>query len=149
MSKPFAAITAIILLSVPTMATAADKPDPRVQAVLACEIISANDARLQCYDQAIAALKPALVQGKVVLEEKKGPLALEGVVKASGKSTTSHFWVELENGDRWAVVTQKDRRKAPPPGATVKFKKTFFGNYWISGPKWSESEADFLGNNGS
>jgi hypothetical protein len=27
----------------------------------------------------------------------------------------------------------------------VRLKRTLVGTYWISGPKWPESEADFLG----
>lgn len=149
MPTRLSSIAGVLLLALPATASAAEKSDPRLQAILACETVSASDARLNCYDAAIAALKPALAQGKVVLEEKKGPLAMEGVVKASTKSASNRFLVEFENGDRWDLVTVKPRRAGPPVGSTLKLKKTFFGNYWASGPKWSESEADFLGHTGS
>jgi hypothetical protein len=145
MSKPVSAITAILLLSVPSIAAAKDKLEPSVQSVLACESISSDEARLQCYDQAIVPLKQALSRGSMVLKENKGPLALGGVVKASGKSGENRFWVVFENGDRWSVVTAKARREAPKLGTNLKLKKTFFGNYWISGPGWPESDATFLG----
>ncbi|HEY1144629.1 MAG TPA: hypothetical protein VGE68_11445 [Sphingomicrobium sp.] len=145
MSKRVCAIAGIVLLSTPGMGTAKDRLEPRVQAMLACEAIAANDARLQCFDQALAALKQGMAAGSVVVEEKKAPVALGGVIKASGTSGDDRFWVEFENGDRWALVTEKGRRGPPPAGSTLKLKKTFFGNYWASGPKWSESEADFLG----
>lgn len=145
MSIRISAIAAIVLLSTPTIAAAKDKMEPRLQAVLACQSISENNARLQCFDQAIAPLKQALVRGTMVLEEKKGPLALEGVVKASGQSGANRYWVVLENGDRWTLLPKSTRPKAPPPGTTVRMKKTLWGGYWISGPGWSESEASFAG----
>jgi hypothetical protein len=44
-------------LSVPSAATAKDKPDERVQAILSCESISVNEERLRCYDQSIVAFE--------------------------------------------------------------------------------------------
>ena len=144
MSKRVGAILTLVLLSVPSAATAKDKPDERVQAILSCESISVNEERLRCYDQSIVALKQALARGSMVLRERKAPLALEGVVKASGYLGSS-FWVLLQNGDRWSVEPTKSRRAPPPPGMAVRLKRTLVGTYWISGPKWPESEADFLG----
>jgi len=145
MSRRVVTIAGIVLLAAPTIAAAKDKLEPRVQAMLACEPITSNEARLQCYDQAILPLKQALSRGSMVLKEDKGPWALEGVVKASGKSGENRFWVVLENGDRWAIVTAKARREAPTSGTNLKLKKTFFGNYWVTGTGWPESEAEFLG----
>ena len=145
MSKRVGLAAGIVLLSVPSVAASKEKLDPRMQAVLACEAISSSEARLQCFDQAILPLKQALTRGSMVLKENKGPSALEGVVKASGKSAASRYWVVLENGERWTVVTAKDRRAAPKPGTPLRLKKTFFGNYWVSGPGWPESEAIFVG----
>lgn len=145
MSKRVSIIIGIVLLSVPTIAAAKDSLEPRVKSLLACESMSSDEARLRCYDQSIIPLKQALSRGSMVLREKKGPLALEGVVRASGKSGANRYWVVFENGDRWSLVTVKDRREAPRAGTTLKLKKTFFGNYWISGSGWRESEATFLG----
>jgi hypothetical protein len=144
MSKRVGTIAGIVLICAPTMAAAKDKLEPRVQAILSCESISSSEARLHCFDQAIAPLKQALARGTMVLKEKKAPLALEGVVKASGQWGNS-FWVLLENGDRWSVQPTKSRRAPPPPGAAVRLKRTLMGTYWISGPQWPESEAEFLG----
>jgi len=146
MSNRVAAITAIALLSVPATATAKDKLEPRVQAILACKAVGSNEERLQCYDRSIAALQEGLAQGNVMLKEKKAPLAREGVIKTSGRSGEGRYWVVLENGDRWAISTSEYRRDVPPPGMPVKLKRTLMGNYWLSGPEWPESEAVFLGN---
>ena len=145
MRKRVGAIAAIVLLSVPAVAAAKDKLDPRAEAMLACSSVSANEERLQCYDRTIATLKQALAQGNVVLKEKKGPLAQEGIVKASGRSGEESFWIVLENGDRWAITIAEYRRDPPPPGTHVKLKRTIMGNYWLTAPKWPESEAVFLG----
>lgn len=145
MSKLVTTLIAIALLALPAIAAAKETLEPRVQSLLACESISSNETRLRCYDQSIIPLKQALSRGSVVLKETKGPRALEGVVKASGKSAEKRFWVEFENGDRWEITTQPDRRAAPPPGTPLKLRRTIFGNYWIKGPGWRESEASFLG----
>ena len=144
MSKRVCLIAGMVLIVVPSVAAAKDDMEPRMQAVLACETISANEARLQCFDQAILPLKQAMSRGSLVLKEKKGPAALGGVVKASGKSGAARYWVVLDNGERWSIATAKDRRDAPKPGTALRMKKTFFGNYWVSGPGWPESEGTFV-----
>ena len=144
MSKGVCLIAGMVLIVVPSVAAATDNMEPRMQAVLACEAISANEARLQCFDQAILPLKQAMSRGSLVLQEKKGPAALGGVVKASGKSGAARYWVVLDNGERWSIATAKDRRDAPKPGTALRMKKTFFGNYWVSGPGWPESEGTFV-----
>ena len=145
MPKLVTTMIAIALLAVPAMAVAKERLEPRLQSILMCESISSNEARLQCFDQSIIPLKQALSRGSVVLKENKGPGAREGVVKASGKSGEKRFWVEFENGDRWSLTTQPDRRAAPPVGSALKLDRTPFGNFWISGPEWRRSEASFLG----
>ena len=138
-------IAAGVLLLLPTMAVAKGKPEPRVQAVLDCGSISSDAERLRCYDQSILPLKEALARGSMVLKEKKAPRVLEGTVKASGHWGSGSLWVLLDNGDRWSVEPTKSRRDPPPPGTAVRLKRTLMGTYWISGPKWPESEAEFLG----
>ena len=145
MPKWISAIAGIFLLSMPAVVAAKDKSEVRVETLLACGSIISNEDRLRCYDQSILPLKEALARGNMVLKERKAPLSLEGVVKASGRWGGSSFWVLLENGDRWSVEPTKSRREPPPPGTTVKLKRTLMGTYWISGPKWPESEASFLG----
>lgn len=145
MSKRVMTMIAIALTALPAMAAAKEELDPRVQSLLVCESITSGEARLRCFDQSIVPLKQALSRGRVVLKENKGPGTLGGLVKASGKSGEKSFWVVFENGDRWALSTQPDRRNAPPVGTTLQLKKTMFGNYWISGPGWQQSEAIFVG----
>jgi hypothetical protein len=145
MSKRVITVAGIFLLSAPAMAAAKDTLEPRVQAMMACESISPREARLDCYDHSMVALKQVMAGGNMVLAEKKGPWALEGVVKASGQSGATRYWVVFENGDRWTINTAKTRRRAPQQGTTLKLKRTPLRNYWISGPDWSESEAEFVG----
>lgn len=144
MSKLVSLFAGTVLLVMPSVAAAKEDMGPRMQAVLACEAITANEARLQCFDQAILPLKQAASRGSLVLKENKGPAALGGVVKESGKSGAARYWVVLDNGERWSIETAKDRRDAPKPGIELRMKKTFFGNYWVSGPGWPESEGTFL-----
>jgi hypothetical protein len=145
MQKRLSLFTGVILLSVPGIAVAKDKEDARIEAMLACEGIAANEARLQCFDQAITPLKQALTRGTVVVEERNAPLLLEGVVKTSGQTSSNRYWLVMENGDRWALLPKSSRPKPPAPGSRVKMKKTLWGGYWLSGPGWAESEAAFLG----
>ena len=149
MSRVLSLVAGMALLSVAGIATAKDKSEPRLEAVLACQSITEDQARLQCFDQAVAPLKQALTRGTMVLEERKGPLAMEGVVKASGQTSATRYWVVLENGDRWTLTPKSSRSKAPPVGSTVKMKKTLWGGYWFSGQGWSESEAIFAGHSGT
>jgi hypothetical protein len=144
MSKRVGLVAGIALLALPSVAAAKENLEPRMQAVLECEAISANEARLQCFDQAILPLKQAMTRGSLILKENKGPSALGGVVKASGKSGANRYWVLLDNGERWSIQTAKDRRDAPKPGTVLRMKKTFFGNYWVNGAGWPESEGTFL-----
>ena len=138
-------IAGVPLLCVPSIAVAKDKLEPRVQAMLACEAVSSNEARLQCYDQAMSAFKQAMAQGSVVVKEKDAPITLGGVIKASGQSGSNRYWVEFENGDRWALMPTKSRRGPPAPGSTAKLSRTLMGNYYFSGPNWPQTEAKFLG----
>jgi len=138
-------IVGMALLFVPSVAAARDKLEPRVQAMMACEAVSSNEARLQCYDQAMSAFKQAMAQGSVVVKVKDAPMTLGGVIKASGQSGSNLYWVEFENGDRWALTPTKSRRGPPAPGSTAKLSRTLMGNYYFSGPNWPETEAKFLG----
>lgn len=145
MSRRIILIAGVALLSISTAAVAKDKSEPRVQALLACQSITANEQRLACYDEAMGSLKQALAQGTMVLKEKKAPLAMGGVVKASGYWGGSSTWVLLDNGDRWSIQPSKSRREPPAPGTTVKLTRTLMGTYWMSGQKLPETEAEFLG----
>lgn len=145
MSKRLCTLAAVVLVAAPGVAAAKEKIEPRVQAVMACESVAASDARLQCFDQAAAGLKQALDRGTMVLKETKGPTAREGVVTASGTSGANRFWVVLDSGDRWTLLPKTVREAPPAPGTRLKAKKTLWGRHWISGPGWSESEAEFVG----
>ena len=134
------------LLALASGANAKDKLEPRTQAMLACQGIAADGARLQCYDQAMAPLKQAIEQGTVVVEKNDRPIAREGVVKASREIGDNVFWVELNNGDRWKLLPSTRRNGPPQVGSTVKVHKPLYGSgFWIMGPDWDDSRADFEG----
>lgn len=144
MSKWAIAAISLALLGTSAGANAKDKLEPRTQAMLACQAVTADDARLRCYDQAMAALKDAIEQGSVVLDEK--PTKGQAVVKASGRSGENSFWIELETGERWKLLPTTPRSAPPQAGSTIKIYRPFYGSgYWISGPDWDESRAEFVG----
>jgi hypothetical protein len=141
----FAVLAAIAMTSVPNVATAKDKLDPRLQSMVACRALTDGTARLQCYDQAMLALNQAVEKGEVRVEATSGPRMLDGVVKASGKEGENRFWIEMENGDRWVLLPKTDRKRPPQPGTRVKIRKTMLDSaYWVSGEGWSESRARFV-----
>jgi hypothetical protein len=146
MLKWAVAMTGMGMLAVASGANAKDKLEPRTQAMLACQGIATDDARLQCYDQAMAALKLAIDQGSVVVEKNDKPIAREGVVKASRQIGDNVFWIELDNGDRWKLLPSTRRSQPPQVGSTVKVHKPLYGSgFWIVGPEWDDSRADFEG----
>lgn len=146
MSRWTIVVTGLALLGASASVPAKDKFEPLTQAILTCQAIAADDARLRCYDQAMPALKSAIDQGSVVLSEPKGPAAREGVVKAAGQSGENSYWIEMESGDRWRLLPTTARRGPPQPGSTIKVRKPFTGSgYWISGSDWKESRAEFVG----
>ena len=146
MSSQVFAITGLLLLAAaPSGAAANDRPEQRLQAVVACGSITPDQARLQCYDQAVREVRQALAEGELVVKESEDPRALGGVIKASGASGASSYWVELDNGDRWALLPLRMRAGPPAPGTTLKVRKNVVGTYWASAPGWPETRAKFLG----
>lgn len=141
MPRSAVAIYILTLLAVPAIAGAKDKLEPRTQAMLACASVTPGEARLRCYDQSVIALQQALGKGQLVLNEKKGPKELGGVVKTSGTMGNNRFWVELGSGDRWHLLPATVRSEPPKVGTAMKVKKGIASNYWISGPGWSTSPA--------
>lgn len=126
-------------------AEAARETDRRIQAALACAGIAADQQRLLCFDQAIATLKSAVQSGELgVRESAADPVALEGVIKASGSRGYNRFWVQLDNGDRWEVEARSND-DAPRRGDRVRFKKSPLGSYSFSGPGYPWRRATFLG----
>ena len=146
MLKGVVAITGLGLLAMAAGANAKDKLEPRTQAMLACQGIAADSARLQCYDQAMAVLKQAIDQGAVVVEKNNKPTAREGIVKVSREIADNVFWIELDNGERWKLLPSTRRNGPPQVGSTVKVHKPLYGSgFWIIGPDWDDSRADFQG----
>lgn len=134
------------LVAIAGGAAAKDKLEPRAQAMLACQGIAANDARLQCYDQAMSALKLAIDQGAVVVEENNKPMARDGIVKVSREVGDNIFLIELDNGERWKLLPSTRRNQPPQVGTTVKVHKPLYGSgFWVVGPDWDDSRADFQG----
>ena len=146
MLKWAVAMTGFGLLATAAGANAKDKLEPRTQAMLACQGIADGTARLQCYDQAMAALREAIDRGAVVVEKNNKPTARQGVVKASREIGDNVFWIELDNGERWKLMPSTRRNGPPQVGSTVKVHKPLYGSgFWIIGPDWDDSRADFQG----
>jgi len=146
MSRWHVVMTGFAMFGLAATANAKDKLEPRTQAMLACQGIAANDARLSCYDQAMTALKQAIDQGDVVVEKNDKPTAREGVVKASREIGDNIFLIELDNGERWKLLPSTRRNQPPQVGTTVKVHKPLYGSgFWVVGPDWDDSRADFQG----
>jgi hypothetical protein len=139
-----AALLALALLAAPGVAQAKEKTDPRMAAMLACGSVTANDARLRCYDQAAAPLRQALTKGEVAISQKARPKELEGVVRAAGTMGDNSHWVELANGDRWQVMTSSPFDEAPATGVKATLRKGPLGNYWFSTPDAPDRRAIFI-----
>ena len=145
MFRSAVALAGLALLGVSANAHAQEKVDPLTQAMLACGAVKTDDARLRCYDQTMSTLKNAIDQGEVILDEDRGPIAREGIIKASGQTGESSFWIELESGERWNLMPTTPRRHPPKPGGNIKVRKSFFSGYWVSAPDWPETRARFKG----
>jgi len=146
MSKWVCAVAGLALVGAGSAAGAKDKLEPRTQAMLACRPVADAAARLQCYDQAMAALSEAIDQGKVVVAVPKGPIAREGVIKSSREIGDNIFLIELENGDRWKLLPSTWRSRPPAVGSTVRIHRPLAGSgFWVEGPEWDDSRADFVG----
>ncbi len=143
MSKLILSITAAVVLAAP--AAAKNKYDPRTQAMLACASITSNDARLRCYDQSLSGLKQALEKGEVVVRETSSPKALEGLVVATGRAGINRYWVQLDNGDRWQIISTSNFDDPPAKGVRVKLRKGVFGNYWFAEPNAQDRRALYMG----
>ena len=127
-------------------ATAKDKEDPRISAVLSCTEISQPEARLQCFDSKMQAFRQAVVAGRLVAaEESTTPFALEGVVKSSSVSGFNRFLVVMDNGDRWELVANSSGDAPPRIGTKAKLRKGIMGNYWFVDPLASDRKASYRG----
>lgn len=138
-------IMGLAICALGSPATAKDELDRRVSGILKCSGLTDPTARLGCYDEAMAVLKSAVDDGEIEFSERQRPRSMEGVVKASGMVSDTNFWVELDNGDRWRLRPTSWRNKAPGVGTPMKISRGLGGNYWISGPGWRSSDAEFEG----
>lgn len=145
MLKVSITIAALTLLG-SGLANAKEKVDPRIGAAIACRSITQNEQRLRCYDQAIAGLRLALDSGQLVpAGESRKPLALEGVIKDVRPFGYNRYWVELDSGDRWEVISESSRDVSPRKGAKVKLEKGTMGGYWFIDPTSVGRRAKYQG----
>jgi len=145
MSRSAVALAVLALLGVSENASAQEKLDPLTKAMIACGDVKTDDARLHCYDQTMSSLKNAIDRGEVILDEDRGPITREGIIKTSGQTGENSFWIELESGERWNLIPTTPRRHPPKPGGNIKVRKSFFSGYWVSAPDWPETRARFKG----
>ena len=132
--------TALLAVSEPA---AAQKLDPRLEAVLACPRIADAAQRLACFDTAVTPLSKAAKSGS--LEARSlGPKALEGKVSATRGQGYDAFLVQLENGDRWLLRLEGNER-LPKVGADVTMRRGALGNWWFKVTNGQTFQAKFLG----
>jgi len=146
MSRTTKLIVALFVLAGPAAAGAKDKTDTRIEAAIACRSVVQDAQRLSCYDRAITGLRLALDSGQLIpASEATKPLALEGIVKVSSLIGFNRYWVELDNGDRWEVISESSRDEAPRKGAKVKIEKGAMGGFWFIDPTSAGRRAKYRG----
>lgn len=130
------------LLALPGVA-AAQKLDPRLEAVLACPRLTDPSQRLACFDAAVTPLSKAAASGS--LEARSlGPKALEGKVRATKGQGYNSLLVQLENGDRW-VLTLEGNERLPKVGSDVTIRRGALSNWWFKVAKGQTFQAKFIG----
>lgn len=134
-------IGAAALLAAPHEA-AAQKLDPRLEAVLACPRIADTAQRLACFDAAVTPLRQAASSGS--LEARSlGPKALEGKLRATRGQGYGQLLAQLENGDRWLLKLEGNER-LPKPGSDVTIRRGALGNWWFKVANGQTFQARFL-----
>ncbi|GAA3996283.1 hypothetical protein GCM10022211_01420 [Sphingomonas humi] len=122
---------------------AAQKLDPRLEAVLACPRITDAAQRLACFDAAVTPLRQAASNGS--LEARSlGPKALDGKVRATKGQGYNNLLVQLENGDRW-LLTLEGNERLPKVGSDVTIRRGALSNWWFKVDKGQTFQARFLG----
>ena len=138
--------TALALLLCGASATAKEKLDPRIQAVLGCASVTDPAARLRCFDEKMAGLRQAVDSGQLIsAEEASRPHALDGVITGAGVSGFNRFWVLMDSGDRWLLVASNSRDIGPKRGAKAHIRKGVMGAYWFEEANQSDRRAIYLG----
>lgn len=126
-----------------SVAGAAPRVDPRLQAVLGCAGIADPAARLACFDGAVTPLREAATSG--ALEGRSlGPKSLEDKIRALRGQGPDRLLVQLENKDRWLLMLEGDER-LPRPGQVATLKRGALGNWWFTVAKGRTFQAKFLG----
>ena len=127
------------------------------QTLLACRGVADEKARLQCYDQAAAAMEQAadrrdlvVVDRKQVRETKRSLFGIdlprlslfgggdndadevkevEGVVSAAYQNGDGRWVVRLEDGATWAQIDNQVIAVRPKPGQKVRIHRGAIGSY--------------------
>lgn len=136
------------------------KVPPQLTAVIACRSQTGDQARLDCYDRAVASLAQASEQGQVVVIDReelrrtrrslfgfslpnvpffrgdKGqeeePDFIEAKIRTARPAGYNKWLVVLEDGAVWQTTEPDTRGATPKAGGTVKIKKAALGSYMIT-----------------
>lgn len=157
------ALLAFGALSLAALSPALAAPDAgptALDAVTACRVIPAADARLACYDKAAADLVAADAAGDIVVLDRqkvesvkreafgfnlprldlfggKGekPAALdrvEGVAKQAWQNGTGGWTIVLEDGAKWDQVGRDPVRRAPKSGSKISIRRASMGSFFLN-----------------
>lgn len=162
MLRSRAAIT-LVLLSFAAAGHAQDKKGPTnalVDAVVRCKGETADDARLRCYDIAVAQLSEATARGSIVVVDKEDvrrtrrslfgfalpklpffgsddssdgqPDEIEAKIKSVRGLGYGKWVIELDTGAKWQTTETTGPTRDPRPGQTIKIKKGAMGGYFLT-----------------
>lgn len=144
----------------------AEQPGQRspeqLQALLQCRAIADSEARLQCYDTAVASLAQATETGAVVVVDRESirrtrrslfglslpnlpflggggddssePSQIEAPIRSARSVDYGKWLITLEDGAVWQTVQQDTRSRDPRTGDTATIRKGSLGSYYISWP---------------
>lgn len=141
----------LILFAAAAAATAAAAPagakqqvDNKLTAALACTKVAEAQARLACFDRAMADLNKAVKEGTLNIGSDS-PLALTGTIAAAGPSGFKRFWVVMANGDRWSMQAGDAFDEGPRRGSKVTINRAPLSGYWFMEQGAPDRRATFKG----
>jgi hypothetical protein len=128
-------------------------------AVTRCRTIADRDARLACFDDAVAKLEAAIAKRDLVVVDREhirqtkktlfglslpglnlfgGPgrdmdeiSAIDGVVGGARMDENSAWILQLQGGATWRQIDSRPLARAPRPGSKVVIRKAALGSYMM------------------
>lgn len=153
----------LVLLSFTGAGLAQDKRVPTntlMDAVVRCKTELGDEARLRCYDAAVAALAEATASGSIVVVDKEDvrktrrslfgfalpklpffgsddsgddqPDEIEAKIKSVRGLGYGKWLIELDTGAKWQTTETSGPTRDPKPGQAIKIKKGAMGGYFLT-----------------